>query len=289
MYQDRLFREMESIRDAYELDVRQFIDFMKVRRLLLVEALREYAAWLDEEHDGKRYSPATVNRKIAAAKSRIRYAFNHSSAANSLRKKYQLEEILKEVKPKRIDRLAVPPEKVLSVEEVRKFVRESRDSTIRLMVMFLVGTGVTVSEMVAVRIADFEPAEVDFIGVKVIGRRRKERRVYVKKAFIEAVRSRFNGETYLFEHDGKPFNRISVTNRIKHESLKTIGREVTAHQLRHTWAMIQIQRGKDVSALSAALGHSDPGLTARMYSEKTLQPHEAFLDVQALDGDAKGE
>lgn len=71
-----------------------------------------------------------------------------------------------------------------------------------------------------------------------------------------------------------------MTNRIKHEALKTIGREVTAQQLRHAWAVIQIQRGKDLSAVSAALGHSDPGLTVRMYAGKTLQPQESFLDIE---------
>ena len=289
MDQEKLFKELDAIRDAYQLDVKQFIDFIKERKLLLVEALMEYAVWLDQEHNGKRYSPATINRKIAAAKSRIRFAFKHSSAADSLRKKYQLEEVLKEVRPKRIDRIAVPPEKVLSVEEVKKLVQETRDATIKLMVSFLVGTGVTVSEMLAIRLTDFEPADVDFVGVRVVGKGHKERRVYVKTLFIDAVRSHFHGRTYLFEHDGRSFNRISVTNRIKHESLKTIGREVTAHQLRHTWAMIQIQRGKDVSALSAALGHSDTGLTARMYSDKKLQPQEAFLDVDELDSDAASE
>ena len=287
--QDRLFKELDEIHDAYKLDVRQFIEFMKERQLLLVEALKEYAAWLDQEHDGKRYSPATINRKIAAAKSRIRYAFKHSSSAESLRKRYQLEDVLKEVKPKRLDRAAVPAEKVLSVEEVKKLVQETKDNTIKLMVMFLVGTGVRVSEMLAIRLSDLRPADVDFVEVRVVGKGRKERIVHAKTSFVDRVRTYFHGTTYLFEHSGKPFSRISVTNRIKYESLRTIGREVTAHQLRHTWAMIQIRRGKDVRAVAVALGHADPGLTARMYSEKTLQPHEAFLDVQEPDGDKATE
>ncbi len=287
--QDRLFKELDEIRDAYRLDVRQFIEFMKERKLLLVEALKEYAAWLDQEHDGKRYSPATINRKIAAAKSRIRYAFKHSSSAESLRKRYQLEEVLKEVKPKRLDRAAVPAEKILSDEEVKKLVRETKDNTIRLMVMFLVGTGVRISEMLAIRLSDLRPADVDFVEVRVVGKGRKERIVHAKTSFVDRVRTYFNGTTYLFEHHGKPFSRISVTNRIKYESLRTIGREVTAHQLRHTWAMIQIQRGKDVRAVAVALGHADPGLAARMYSDKTLKPHEAFLDVQEPDRDNAAE
>ncbi len=277
--QEKVFKELEEIRDAYNLDVKQFITFMKERDLLLVDALKEYAAWLEEEHDGRRYSPATINRKIAAAKSRIRYAFKHSSSAESLRKNYQLEEVLKQVKPKRIDSLAVPPEKVLSVEEVHNFVEKTKDNTIRLMVQFLVGTGVRVSEMLAIRLTDLQPADVDFVEVRIVGKRAKERVVHVKTKFVEHVRTYFHGATYLFEHHGKPFNRISVTNRIKYESLRTLGREVTAHQLRHTWARIQIQRGKDLRAVAAALGHADPGLTARMYTNATLKPHEAFIDV----------
>jgi integrase len=54
---------------------------------------------------------------------------------------------------------------------------------------------------------------------------------------------------------------------------------VTAQQLRHTWAAIQIQRGKGIQAVAAVLGHADPGVTARMYTRATLEPEEAFLDL----------
>ena len=90
---------------------------------------------------------------------------------------------------------------------------------------------------------------------------------------------------YLFEHHGRPYSRISVTNRIKHESLKILGREVSARQLRHTWAAIQIKRGRGVSAVAAVLGHADPGLTARMYPEGELKPEETFLDLEKMDDD----
>jgi integrase len=278
--QDELLRELGGIRDAYRVDVAQFIAFMKEKRLPLVQALTEYVLWLDQGHDGKRYSPATINRKIAAAKSRVRYAFKHSSSAETLREKYQLEEVLKAVKPKRIDSIAVPMEKVPSIDEVRKLFKETKDGTIRLMVAFLVGTGVRISEMLAIRLSDVGQADHGFAEITVAGKGGKERKVHVRTAFVDRVNKHFHGTSYLFEHQGRPFSRISVTNRIKHEALKTIGREVTAQQLRHAWAVIQIQRGKDLSAVSAALGHSDPGLAARMYAGKRLQPQEAFLDIE---------
>ena len=98
--QDALLVELDSIRDGYKIDVKQFIGFMRERSLPLTEALKAYASWLEEEHEGKRYSPATFNRKISAAKNRIRYAFKHGSFADNLRSEFQLDEILNGVKLK---------------------------------------------------------------------------------------------------------------------------------------------------------------------------------------------
>jgi integrase len=97
---------------------------------------------------------------------------------------------------------------------------------------------------------------------------------------MDRIRKYFHGETYLFEHHGRKYNRISVTNRIKLEALRTLGREVTAQQLRHTWAAIQIKRGRDVKAVAAVLGHSDPGPAAGTEGRSELKPEEAFLDLE---------
>ena len=280
--QDGLLAELAGIRDRYRLDVRQFIQFVTSRRLFIVDGLEPYARWLDEGDGGKKYSPATINRKIAAAKNRIRYAFRHSSYAADLRKRYQLEDILKSVRLKKIDSFAVSPEKLLNVDEARRLVRHTKDDTIRLMAMFLVGTGVRVSEMLGIRLSDIRSGKGSFVEVKVTGKGSKQRTIHVKKKVLEHIKGHFQGGTWLFEHQGRPFNRISVTNRIKHEALRTIGREVTAQQLRHTWAAIQIQRGKDIQAVAAVLGHSNPGVTSRMYSQARLAPGETFLDLDEM-------
>jgi site-specific recombinase XerD len=284
-----LLVELEGIRDRYRHDVRQFIGFVRERKLSIVEGLNLYTQWLDEEHKGKKYSPATINRKIAAAKSRVRYAFRYSAYAGKLRKKYQLEDVLKAVKLKKIDTIAVPASKVLSADQVKQLVGNTKDNTVRLMVAFIYGTGVRVSEMLGILLSDIRTGSGRFADVRIIGKAKKERMVHVKKEFVDRIKKHFQSKKYLFEHQGKRFNRISVTNRIKHEALKTIGREVSAQQLRHTWATIQIQRGRDVKAVAAVLGHSNPRLTLRMYTETRLKPEEAFLDLeeQKLKKDGK--
>ena len=277
--QGRLLAELEGIRDRYRLDVKQFIEFVKSRKFFIVDGLEQYAKWLDDGGNGRKYSPATINRKIAAAKNRIRYAFRHSEYAADLQKKYQLDDVLKSVRLKKIASFPVPQEKLLNVNEARLLVERTKDATVRLMAMFLIGTGVRVSEMLGIRLSDIKNGKSAFAEVRVIGKGSRERKIHVKKELVERIKKHFHSTTRLFEHEGKPFNRISVTNRIKHEALRTIGREVTAQQLRHTWAAIQIQRGKDIQAVAAVLGHADPGVTARMYARAKLAPEEAFLDL----------
>jgi hypothetical protein len=69
---DKLLTELEQIRDKYKIDVKQFIGFVRENKLTIVEGLSRYAAWLAKSHGGKRYSPSTINRKISAAKNRVR-------------------------------------------------------------------------------------------------------------------------------------------------------------------------------------------------------------------------
>lgn len=285
---DALLKELEEIHDGYRIDGKQFVNFTRGKNLPLVEALKAYASWLGEDHDGKRYSAATYNRKVSAAKSRIRYAFKKGSFADQLRTKYQLEEILGEVRLKHLKSMSVPAEKVLSIEEVRRLARETRDRTIGMMVRFLAGTGVRISEMLAIRLTDQRAGSEKVIDVRIVGKKRKERTIHVNADCLERIHAHFKGGTFLFEHDGRPFNRTSVTNRIKHESLKILGREVSAQQLRYGWAREQIRRGKSVRAVAAALGYTDPGYTSKFLTEDSLVPQEAFLDMEEPDRAVRG-
>jgi integrase/recombinase XerD len=283
--QDALLEELEGIRDVYRSDVRQFIAFLREHKLHIVDGFKRYAAWLEGEHEGRRYSPATVNRKLAAARNRVRYAFKHSAFAADLRRKYQLEEVLKTVKLKKIDVIPVRSGSALEIEEARRLVGETKDHTIRLMVTLLVRTGARVSEMLGLKLTDIGTASRGLVPLRITGKGGKERTIHVETDFLDRLRKHFGGTTWLFEHNGRPYSRVSVTNRIKHEALRILGREVSAQQLRHTWAAIQIRKGRAVSAVAAALGHSNPGLAAQRYAPGELKPKEALLDLGTGDSE----
>lgn len=278
---DALLKELEGIRDVYRLDVRQFVAFLRERKVQIVEGFRQYARWLDEEHDGKRYSPATVNRKLAAARSRVRYAFKHSTFADSLQRKYRLEDILRSVKLKKIETFGVSPSTVLALEEARRLVWHTKGKAIRLMIAFLLRTGLRVSEMLHVRNDEVTVGQGPLAQVRIRGKAGKLRTINVKRDFLKQVMDHFHGRKFLFEHDGRSYSRVSVTNRIKLESLRTLGREVSPRHLRHTWAAMQIKKGRSLTAVAAVLGHSSPASTARRLPSSG-GPDEAVLDLEEV-------
>ena len=280
---EALLAELEGIRDVYRLDVRQFVSFVRERKLLIVEGFRQYARWLDEEHAGKRYSPATINRKLAAARSRVRYAFKHSSFADDLQRRYRLEEILKSVKLKKIDPLVVSPSSVLGISEVRRLVWHARSPAIRLMTMFLVRTGVHISEMLHLRMADVTPGSGGLTELLIRGKGGRQRTIKVKSDFLKQIQECFGGRKLLFEHDGRGYSRISVANRIRLESMRILGKEVSPRQLRHTWAAMQIKKGRSVTQVAAALGHASAGRTAQMYSATGTASTDGALDLEEVE------
>ena len=82
---------------------------------------------------------------------------------------------------------------------------------------------------------------------------------------IARIQGALGGSTWLFEHHGRPYERTSITNRIKKEAVRVLGRPVTAHDLRHSFATHAVSAGIDLKALSNFLGHSSVSTTGNLY------------------------
>ncbi len=228
-----LFELLLTPTDSYSQDAVAFVGFLKKNKITdLGLGLGEYAKWLDCEHDGKRYSASTYNKRLTGAKSRIRYLFEKTKDSMDLAKRFALERALDEVRYKKLNTRAVNGEKTLTPAEIRRLVASCEDTTIALMVEFLAYTGVRVSEMLNILLSDIKSRR-DRVDMRVIGKGGKERIVWVDKPLLERIRNHFSGSKWLFEHSGKQYSRVAVTNRIKYWGVKVLGREITAHTLRH--------------------------------------------------------
>ena len=98
-----LFKLLLAPTDSYSEDAEAFVGFLKKNKITdLGVGLKEYAKWLDREHDGKRYSASTYNKRLTGAKARIRYLFEKTKDSMDLAKRFALERALDEIRYKKL-------------------------------------------------------------------------------------------------------------------------------------------------------------------------------------------
>lgn len=265
-----LYEIITSIDDDYADDAEKFVNFLRDNGYgISFEGLKAYAEYLDSEIDGKRLSANTYNKRLIGAKSRLRFLFKHSPESFDVLKRYQFEEALKELKVKKINSSAVGDDDILTPEEVEKLITESDDTTVRLMIEFLYATGVRITEMLNILLSDIKRSNGKYT-INIRGKGNKERAVFAGKELVDRIKRHFKGTTYLFEHHGKSYNRISITNRIKAQGKIVLSKSISAHTLRHSFATHMLQKTNNLKGVSKYLGHSSTSTTADLYVHSEL-------------------
>ena len=268
--------ELLKIRDSYAEDTRHFIAFLDKHGLELdAEGLRAYVEHLKSAG----YKAATVNKRLAAAKNRLRLLFRESDKAMDTLSRFEMESTLKEVKGIKKSTWEVDSDRTLSIEEIRRLLRDEEIPTrVRLFIEFLVTTGTRVSEMATIRLSDVKE-EPEYVSVRIVGKGSKERFLKLRHVLIGRIRSEFRGSTWLFEtQDGGHFSRQYISWQIFRAG-RRIGRSISAHTLRHTFATIQITKNRKVKAVSTYLGHASTSITQDMYVHEELDLDDLNLGL----------
>ena len=142
----------------------------------------------------------------------------------------------------------------------------------RAMLEMAYASGVRVSELTGLKVRDVD-LEEGF--ASVFGKGSKERLVPVGRAATRAIdmyarelRPRLEGgkgkgDGVLFLNArGRPLTRMGVWKILqKHVERAGIGRKVTPHTLRHTFATHLLEGGADLAAVQEMLGHADISTT----------------------------
>jgi integrase len=241
---------------VYYRDAVNLVAFLDKHGGLTEDALKQYHAHVVHDRGGKGWTAGTCAHKISAAKSCIRRIIMHSPNMDTATR-FRIEEALKALKPPKVQARAVGREKVLTRGEERA-VLAALDPGTAAIVRFMLGTGCRISEALGIMAKDVKTAG-DHCEVRLQGKGNKERRVY------------WRGKAPSFTG-----NRTTITNRIRRASLKAIGRTVSAHCCRHTWATRMLAEGKDLTAVSKYMGHSSVEITSSTYVHNELAPEDVL-------------
>jgi integrase len=109
------------------------------------------------------------------------------------------------------------------------------------------------------------------------GKGAKERTVKIPPELLERIRAAYRGDRYLFEtQHGRRYDRSQVSNDIKRLGRRILGRRISAHTFRHTFATRMIEKTGKTEAVSRYLGHASPSITLAMYVHQSLDSAELF-------------
>jgi site-specific recombinase XerD len=175
---------------------------------------------------------------------------------------------------------------VLSVEEVGALIGAVRVARYQAVVMVLYGAGLRITEALSLEVADIDAAR----GVLRVrhGKGNKAREAKLSPALYAWLRQSWGRERpplpYLFgsRKTGKPPRPETIRKALAHAAKTAwIGKRVTPHVLRHSFATHLLEHGTDVRVVGALLGHASLQSTARYgrVTEKLVRQTPSPLDL----------
>jgi integrase/recombinase XerD len=166
--------------------------------------------------------------------------------------------------------------KFLSLEEVDRLLEQPDVSTPRglrdkALIEVLYATGLRVSELIALRAGDLN-LEDGYL--TCIGKGDKQRMVplgqeavawvrrYVRDGRTALVRKTASPWLFVNARDGGPLSRVGFWKVLKAYGQRAgIGRDLSPHVLRHSFATHLLDRGADLRMIQVMLGHADLSTT----------------------------
>ncbi|MDR0369720.1 MAG: tyrosine-type recombinase/integrase [Candidatus Peribacteria bacterium] len=269
--------------ENYSLWINRFIEFMgdieadKVKSMYILD----FRMFLSQQG----LSPKTINYHIVGLRSFF---------------KFLLRNDVETISPDKLDLAKIPPRQLsyLSEEEIDCILHapvQFEKSPLKILrdqaiLYTLYGTGLRVSELIALKKTDINLQEKQF---SVIGKGRKLRSVFMTGQARDKIKAyllaRGDDSVFLFislsgNSYGRALSRNSVEELVKkYSSLVGIDKKVTPHTLRHSFATSLIKKGADIRSVQVLLGHSSI-TTTQIYThvdDRYLQQVHDLLDVQS--------
>jgi len=255
---------------AYKSDLQTWWDYShKNVRESTEQDVLYYIKYLEK----KGYQNSTINRKLAALSKIFNIYISLGLATkNPVR---DLSSITRIFKP--VNSMAYV---IVTKHDIEAVICNAKKKTANI-VRFLSNTGLRISEMIEIRKEDLEPFDKDYIRVRIIGKGKKIRFIFIPYSLYLDVKEVFDSDsTYLFtSRTGRSLSRVNIYKQINTAFLRYAYKSnITCHSLRHFYATEKIvNEKKDFKAVSKYLGHSSVSTTLNLYTHSQLEPNETQI------------
>jgi integrase/recombinase XerD len=271
---------MENIEGSYAFQCKDFCKFLRKNKLEFnVASIKKYFIYLNNSD----YAVNTKNIKRQAVKKVIRDIMQTAPEKDRIEINRILEFLDKdpETKAYKINSKGVTKDKVLTEKEYKIFIKKIPNKTITMFVKFLWATGCRISEVLNIKLKNIS-IDKENAYIVILGKGKKERRIFIKVELLKEIQSYFKGKVFLFEKtNGEKYNRVYVSSEIKKYAKEILNRNnISAHKIRHSFATRMIEKTNKIQAVSKFLGHSDVSITLSTYVHSELTPEDMENDIK---------
>lgn len=247
---------------AYGSDLADFFNYLEEEKNIVdIEEVKRkdfssYTKYLAK----KELNPSTITRKIASIKGLFKYlCYKREISSNPA------ISVISPKIPKKLPR-------VLSITEIDKIIKEGLNVEEQAIFELLYSAGIRVSELTDLTVKN---VDLNQHVIKVFGKGSKERIVPITKTCVEIIKKylkereltalKYDSKPYLFLNEkGGKITRQKVYQIIKKQG-ELIGKKISPHTIRHSFATHLLERGADLRVVQELLGHASI-VTTQIYT-----------------------
>ena len=263
----------EHTRTAYIADIKEFATFLQDNHFIKkqdeicdvgTDNIRDFLSYLYRQKVKK----ITANRKLSSLRAFYKYVLRIGKIKNNP------AEMIQALKAEKY----MP--QFLSVDETFQLLNAKGDNSIsalrdHAMLELFYSSGLRLSELAGLNVTDFDFSQTL---VKLRGKGKKERIVPVGKPALQAIEdyikktaeARKKYEDNMFKNPlflnarGERITARSIARIVDASTVKSgIGRKISPHALRHTFATHLLNAGADLRSIQELLGHESLSTTQK--------------------------
>lgn len=181
---------------------------------------------------------------------------------------------------------------VMSPEEVKTIISSIDNTKHRTIISLLYSTGMRLSEVASLKIADIDS---NAMRIKVVsGKGNKDRFTILSESMLLELRAywlQYRPEKYLFNGPakGKKYSIRSIQHILGKALIRVglAGKHYTIHTFRHSFATHLLNQGTDLLSIKALLGHASIAQTIQYlhlsnhHIQNVVSPYDLLQDISS--------
>lgn len=251
----------EDTISSYKKDITEFLDFLNIESLELLDIRYEDIRFYLMHLDSHKNKSSTVSRKLSSLRNFYNYLLNENKIKVN---PFTLVKMPK--KDKKLPRFFYynELEQLFEVSDLTTSLGQRN----RLLLEILYASGIRVSELVNIKVKDIKGLDI-----KVLGKGNKERIViigeYAKEIldlYLDNGYKKLNIKDLEFLFLNNNGNKLTtrgvryILDKIIADT--SIGKKISPHMLRHSFATHLLNEGCDILSVQELLGHSSLSATS---------------------------